>query len=334
MRTVAVLALDHVIPYELGMPAEVFGRAEVPGIVPPDRPYAVRVCGPRRLVRAGGFDVRVRHGLDALAALGPADLVVVPGVEDVVQPVPAPVVRALRRAAARGATVASICSGAFVLAAAGLLDGRRATTHWRAARLLAARYPAVTVDPDVLYVDEGPVLTSAGAAAGMDLCLHLVRRDYGAAAAAHAARLAVAPLAREGGQAQYIVREDPASDLALEPLLAWLGANLHRPLNLAQIALRAGMSTRSLVRHFRAQTGTTPLQWLLTARVRHAQALLETTALPVEEVARRAGFDAAPTFRARFARVTGTSPAAYRRAFAGSAAVPPARRAATGRERL
>lgn len=320
MRTVTVLALDGVFPYELGMPAMVFGPIEAAGVA---KPYAVRVCGPRRRVRAGGVDVCLRHGLDALAALGPADTVVVPGLADVDAPAPAAVCRALRRAAADGATVASICTGAFVLAAAGLLDGRRATTHWLAARLLATRYPAVTVDPDVLYVDEGPVLTSAGAAAGLDLCLHLVRRHYGAAAAARAARLVVAPLAREGGQAQFIVQEDPASDLALEPLLAWLGANLHRPLDLGQIARRAGMSTRSLVRHFRAQTGTTPLQWLLTARVRRAQALLETTALPVEEVARRAGFASAPTFRARFARVVGTGPAAYRRAFAG----PPATRA-------
>ncbi|GJG86784.1 AraC family transcriptional regulator [Gemmatimonadetes bacterium T265] len=313
MLTIAVLALDGVMPFELGMPCEVFGRTAVPGVADP---YRVRVCAERRAVRAGAVDLRVRWGLHDLVD---ADTVVVPGGYDPEAPVPDAVYGALRRAADRGARVVSLCLGAFVLAAAGLLDGRRATTHWRAARLLAERYPAVTVDPDVLFVDEGQILTSAGAAAWLDLCLHLVRRDYGAAVAADAARLTVMPLAREGGQAQFIARQDPASDVALEPLLAWLAAHLDRRLSLPQIARRAGMSPRTLARQFRAQTGTTPLQWLLTARVRRAQALLETTALSVEQVAARAGFESAAALRHRFARVTGTSPVAYRRAFGGGA---------------
>jgi transcriptional regulator GlxA family with amidase domain len=197
-----------------------------------------------------------------------------------------------------------------------MLDGRRATTHWAATAELARRHPTVTVDPDVLFVDEGDVLTSAGAAAGLDLCLHLVRRDHGAAVAAQTARLSVAPLERAGGQAQFIAHEPPGPlGSSLEPVLAWLGENLHRPVTVAEIAARASMSTRSLSRHFRDQTGATPLAWVNRQRVRLAQRLLEETDQPAERVGELAGFGSPTAFRERFREVVGVSPRAYRRAF-------------------
>jgi transcriptional regulator GlxA family with amidase domain len=315
MHTVAVLALDGVVPFDLSVPVEVFGRARLPGGRPA---YRVLVCGPLAEVEAGAFAMRVRHGLDALAS---ADTVVVPGLADVTQPMSTEALEALRAAAAAGTRIASICSGAFVLAATGLLDGLRATTHWLGAAELATRYPKITVDPDVLFVDNGQLLTSAGAAAGLDLCLHLVRRDHGSAVAAEAARYSVMPLERDGGQAQFITHEPPPPDGAsLQPLLAWLEENAHRELTLDQLARQAALSPRTLSRRFREQTGTTPLQWLHRARLRRAQYLLETTGHSVERIAGQVGFGSATTFRDRFKRLVGTSPAAYRRAFQGSSA--------------
>ena len=315
MHVVAALALHGVVPFDLAIACDVFGRAVPPGV---DPPYDVRVCGEARVVRSGCFDLRVRFGLDALAD---ADTVVVPGIEDITAPVPARAIAALQAAAGRGARIASICSGAFVLAASGLLDGRRATTHWLAARELAARYPRVRVDANVLFVDNGQVLTSAGAAAGLDLCLHLVRRDLGAAAAADAARLAVMPLEREGGQAQFITHAPPSSGASLEPLLTWLAENMHRQVDLYEMARQTATSSRTLSRRFREQTGTTPLQWLQTARVRRAQSLLETTELSIEQVATEVGFATATTFRDRFFRTVGLSPTAYRKSFGAKSAM-------------
>ncbi|PDP87581.1 AraC family transcriptional regulator [Glycomyces fuscus] len=311
MHTVVVLALDDVIAFDLSTPVEVFTRVRLPD---GRRPYRVRVCSAAEEVEAGGFTLRAHHGLEALAG---ADTVVVPGVADPSAPVPEPTAAALRAAAARGTRIASICTGAFPLAATGLLDGLRATTHWAGADLLAELHPGVSVDPDVLYVDNGQFLTSAGAAAGLDLCLHMIRRDHGSAVAADAARLSVVPLEREGGQAQFVVhRRPPAPDgEALEPLLLWLDDNCDRDLTLADIAAHAGTSTRTLSRRFREQTGTTPLRWLHRARVRRAQYLLESTAHPVDLVAARAGFGSPTAFRERFRQVVGTSPRAYRRAF-------------------
>jgi transcriptional regulator GlxA family with amidase domain len=315
MHVVAALALHGVVPFDLAIPCDVFGRAAAPGT---EAPYQVRVCGEAPVVRSGCFDLRVRSGLDGLAD---ADTVMVPGIEDITAVVPATVIAALRAAADRGARIASICSGAFVLGAAGLLDGLRATTHWLAAPELAARYPRVRVDASVLFVDNGTILTSAGAAAGLDLCLHLVRRDRGAAAAADAARLAVMPLEREGGQAQFITHAPPSSGASLEPLLTWLAENVHRPVDLDEMARQAATSSRTLSRRFREQTGTTPLQWLQTARVRRAQSLLETTDLSIEQVATEAGFATATTFRDRFFRTVGLSPTAYRKAFGAKTAM-------------
>ncbi|MFC9172849.1 GlxA family transcriptional regulator [Streptomyces sp. NPDC057107] len=312
MHTVAVLALDQVIPFDLSTPIEVFTRTRLPD----GRPgYQIRVCAERPEVDAGAFTLRAPWGLDGLTG---ADTIIVPGTATPTAPLSPAVRDALLAAARAGTRIASICSGTFPLAATGLLDGLRATTHWLAADLLAAAHPEVEVDPDVLYVDNGRLLTSAGAAAGLDLCLHMIRRDYGSAVAAYAARLSVMPLEREGGQAQFIVHDyAPAPQgHALEPLLAWLQENLATELTLADIAARAGMSTRTLMRRFREQTGTTPLQWLHRARIRQAQHLLETTDHSVERIGSQVGFGSPTAFRDRFRRTTGVSPRAYRRTFA------------------
>ncbi|GAA2442657.1 hypothetical protein GCM10010421_36970 [Streptomyces glaucus] len=242
-----------------------------------------------RLVTAFLLAPRIDRGLDALRD---ADTIIVPGRSEETGPPSERVLAALRQAAGAGTRIASVCVGAFVLAEAGLLDGLRATTHWYAAGELARRYPRVEVQPDVLYVDNGQILTSAGAAAGLDLCLHMIRRDLGSAVAAHAARMCVMPLEREGGQAQFIVHELPPvpRGSALEPLVEWIEDNLAHEITLGAMAARAGTSERTLSRRFREQTGTTPLRWLLRARVRRAQYLLENSDHPVERIAQQAGF--------------------------------------------
>jgi transcriptional regulator GlxA family with amidase domain len=313
MHRVVVVAFDNVVAFDLATPSEALGRLRLPSGHPA---YRVRVCGPAREVDAGAFTLHLRYGLSELKR---ADTVLVPGLGDVVGGVPEAVLIALRKAAAAGARIASICSGAFVLAAAGLLNGKRATTHWIAAEELARRFPKVNVDPNVLFVDEGQILTSAGASAGIDLCLHLVRRDYGAALAASAARLSVMPLERDGGQAQFIEHAPaPNEQVSLSRVLEWLAQNLEKELSLQVIAKRAAMSSRTLSRQFKAQVGITPLQWVLRARVRRAQELLETTPISVERVAESSGFGSVATFREHFHRVAGTSPVAYRRAFRGT----------------
>lgn len=311
MHTVAVLALDGVIAFDLATPIEVFSRTRLPD---GRAAYRVRICAAAEEIDAGAFILRAPWGLGALAE---ADTIILPGCADPTAPVPVEVLDALRQAAADGTRIASICAGAFTLAATGLLDGCRATTHWLAAALLAASHPGVEVDPGVLYVDNGQFLTSAGAAAGLDLCLHMIRRDHGSAVAADAARLSVMPLEREGGQAQFIVHERPPAPhgSAMEPLLRWMEDNAAKELTLDDIATHAGMSTRTLNRRFRAQTGTTPLQWLHRARVYQAQYLLETTAYPVDRIAAQVGFGSPTAFRDRFKRLVGTSPHAYRHAF-------------------
>jgi transcriptional regulator GlxA family with amidase domain len=313
VHTVFVLALPDTIAFDLATPIEVFGRVRLPG----GRPgYRVEVAAPAPVVDAGPLRLAAGHGLDALEH---ADTIVVPGRNDPLRPDPENVLAALRRAHAAGIRIASICAGAFTLAAAGLLDGRPATTHWLATSTFRQLYPSVALDPDVLYVDDGPVITSAGATAGIDMCLHLVRRDYGAAVAADAARLAVAPLHREGGQAQYIVR--PGADGhdgpggGLGPVLAWLEEHAHTGVTLADIAARAGLSPRTVNRRFHDETGYTPMQWLAAARVRRAQELLEATGHGVDRVAELAGFASPTNFRAQFKRYAGVSPQTYRQTF-------------------
>jgi AraC family transcriptional activator FtrA len=319
---VAVLALPEVVAFDLAIPAQVFGRRG-------RGRYAMTVCaataGP--VSTTTGFDIVAPAGLEAFAA---ADTVVVPGYDPVAEP-PAAVLDALRAAHARGARVASICTGAFALAAAGLLDGRRATTHWEYADELAARYPAVAVDADVLYVDEGDVLTSAGVAAGIDLCLHLVRCDHGAGVANALARRLVVAAQRDGGQAQFVERPVPLDGAGLAATRAWMLERLDAPLSIAEMAAHAGYSERSFIRRFRAETGEPPLRWLTRERVREARRLLEGTDLPVEVVAARCGFGTAATLRTHFARQTATTPTAYRRTWLTPAsATPRAPRAASG----
>ncbi|MGW7299523.1 GlxA family transcriptional regulator [Streptomyces sp. NPDC054829] len=312
MHTVAILALDDVVPFDMAAPMQVFDWTRLPDGRPA---YRVRLCAETPEVRADcGFGLRVDRGLEALAD---ADTIIVPGRAEGAPPASPAVVDALRRAAEAGTRIASVCVGAFVLAEAGLLNGLRATTHWAAADLLARGYPEVEVQPDVLYVDNGQILTSAGAAAALDMCLHMIRRDLGSAVAANAARMSVMPLEREGGQAQFIVHEHPPvpRGSTLEPLLDWIEDHLSEDLTLASMAARAGMSERTFGRRFREQTGTTPLQWLLRARVRRAQYLLENSDHSVERIAGQAGFGSATAFRERFRKVVGTTPYAYRAAF-------------------
>jgi transcriptional regulator GlxA family with amidase domain len=315
MHTVAVLTLDGVSAFDLSIPCQVFALAARPDGSPA---YDVRVCADQSVTATAGpsqpFRVSSAYGWDDVRA---ADTVIVPGVPADHTPHPR-AVRVLREAAVRGARIASICTGAFVLAHAGLLERRRATTHWRFADTLAERYPETDVDPSVLYVDEGQVLTSAGIAAGLDLCLHMIRLDHGAAVASHAARMLVMPPQRTGGQAQFIEYRTPqehSSDLG--PTLQWMRGKLSEPLSLADIAAHAMMSRRSLARHFRAQTGTTPLRWLLAQRIQRARELLETTSLPLRRVAQATGFGSLETLRHHFTRQVGTTPSAYRAAFRG-----------------
>ena len=330
MHQVAVLALEGFVPFDLGIPCEVFGNVRTrKGRLA----YRVRVCAEKAEVCSSAFRLRAPSRLDRLIE---SDTVVIPGVADVTVPPSKAVVAAIREAWSRGARIASICSGAFVLAETGLLDGRRATTHWIGTAELARRFPKIDVDPDVLFVDEGRIITSAGAAAGLDMCLHLVRRDHGQAIAAQAARLAVAPLDRDGGQAQFIRREPPGSRASLAPLLEWMLKNLGRELDVDSLAEHARLSPRTLARRFRQQTGTTPIEWLRAARVRYAQEILETGALTIEEVAATCGFQSPVTFRARFQRGVGLSPSAYRSRFSGnkSAASASASSASLTRSRL
>ncbi|MBV9252398.1 MAG: helix-turn-helix domain-containing protein [Acetobacteraceae bacterium] len=310
MHKVAVLALDGVLAFDLATPLEIFGRAR---LADGRAAYTVQVCAASRTVHAEALSLLVPYDLDILAE---ADTIILPGRRDPLAPVPERVLSTLREAASRGSRLASICVGAFTLAATGLLDGLRATAHWAAAAELARLYPRVEVDPDVLFVDNGQFLTSAGAAAGLDLCLHLIRRDFGAAIAADVARLAVMPLERAGGQAQFIIHAPPTPDgSTLQPLLRWLEEHADRDLSLDAIADQVGISTRTLSRRFREQTGTTPLRWLHRVRVQRAQCLLETTSYSVEEIAAQVGFGSSTTFREVFRDLLSTSPQAYRRAF-------------------
>jgi transcriptional regulator GlxA family with amidase domain len=299
MQTVAVLTFPGVVAFDLAIPCHIFGVAG----------YRVRVCG-GEVAAAGAFDVVPRHPLaDAVKA----DLVLVPGTDAENSPDPAIVATV---AAARG-RVASICTGAFVLGAAGRLDDRRCTTHWAYADALARAYPAARVEPDVLYVDEGDLLTSAGVAAGIDLCLHIVGQDLGATIANRVARRIVVAPHRDGGQAQFI--EQPVPDHPLSGTRAWMLERLAKPLTIDQMATHAGYSPRTFARRFRAETGTTPLAWLLAQRVAAARRLLEETDLAVESVATEAGFRTATGLREHFRRSCATTPSAYRASFRGRA---------------
>lgn len=313
--TVALAVTEGMLHFEVSIAYEVFGFAPVDVTVPW---YDVSVCG-TDAVRFGRFRLDPDEGLDRLPY---ADLVIVPGWADVDVAPPAALTDAVRAAHEAGARVASLCTGAFVLAAAGLLDGRRATTHWAHTDVLAARHPAVEVDPDVLYVDNGTVLTSAGKAAALDLCLHLVRLDHGSSVANSVARRLVVPPHRAGGQAQFVAAPVPdRDDHPLSALLPWIVDRLDRPLTVEDLARQARMSSRHLGRHFRTATGTSPLQWLLTQRIRRAQELLETTDRSVDAIAEATGMGTAATLRRHFNRTIGVPPDAYRRTFRRTAEV-------------
>ena len=311
------LVYDGVGSFGLGVVSEVFGYDRSDDGLP-TYDFAVAAARPGPVRTDTGLTLLVQHGLERLAQ---ADLVCVLGWEDAAAVPEEPLLQALRDAVGRGARVMSHCTGAYVLAASGLLDGRRIATHWRHAADLAARYPAVTVDPDVLYVDDDPVFSSAGTAAGIDTCLHLLRLEHGAAVANAVAKRMVVPPHREGGQAQYVDTAVPAVDdsSGLREVLVWAQEHLETDLSVDQLAARALMSPRTFARHFRSATGSTPHAWLLAQRLGRAQHLLEVTDLPVDEVARRSGLGAATTLRHHFSLRFGTSPQAYRRTFQGRA---------------
>jgi transcriptional regulator GlxA family with amidase domain len=311
---VAVLLVPPISVFEMAVACEVFGLDRRDMGVPP---YDFRLCSLDEppLATLAGFTMDTPHRLDALRW---ADTVILPGWHwPRTTPVPLEIIKAIRAAHRRGARIASFCSGAYVLAATGLLDGKRATTHWMYADDFAARHPRVDVDPSVLYVGDGQVFTSAGTSAAIDLCLHLVRTDHGAEVANIVARRMVVPAHRDGGQSQFV--QAPVPDLYTDDDLAttldWAIHHLDRDLTVEDLARRARMSPRTFARRFKAATGTTPLQWLLTQRVVLAQRLLETTELPIEVVAARGGFGSAATLRQHFARALGTSPTAYRHTF-------------------
>jgi transcriptional regulator GlxA family with amidase domain len=317
---ISVLALDQVMGFELMIPGQVFGMANMAaaetraGAVPP---YEVRVCGQRPSISTtadwGTAEIRTSYGLDALVD---ADLVVVPGTHQFMEEPDPQVISALRAAADNGARVASMCVGAFTLAAAGLLDGRRATTHWQFADELARRYPAVDVDPTVLFVDEGPVLTAAGVASGLDLCLHLIRQHAGPDLAARTARRIVVPAWRDGGQAQYIEHAGPAdAGHPLQPTITWMEENAVDALDLRAIANHAAVSVRTLNRQFREHFGTTPLGLLARMRIDRARRLLESTGLTMDRVAEQSGFGSYASLRYHFHRTVGVSPQKYRQSY-------------------
>jgi AraC family transcriptional activator FtrA len=317
-----VLAVTDGMPiFEASVPCEVFG-IDRPDLASPWYSFSVVGLGDAPLSLGPGFWLSPTGDVGALAR---ADTLVVPACASVHDDPPAPLVDAVRAAHDRGARLVSICSGAFILAAAGILDGRRATTHWMHAAELTRRYPTIRVDPNVLYVDDGDVITSAGTAAGIDACLHVVRVDHGAAVAAELARRLVTPPHREGGQAQYTRSPTPVHDDWLAPLLDWANARLDAPLTIADLATQADVSIRTLERRFTHTFGAPPLHWLLRQRVRRAQELLETTNRPVEAVATSCGFGTAASMRAHFKRHTGVSPAAYRRTFQTPPALQPGR---------
>jgi transcriptional regulator GlxA family with amidase domain len=311
---VAVLALDDVIPLDFALPVQVFAESPYREPSHGEWPYRVRVCAPGPTVRTTvGFSITPDVGLRGLAR---ADTIVVPGFEPHDRPLDPSVLSSLRRAHARGARMISICVGAFALARAGILDGRPATTHWQFAAELANRYPAVDVRPDVLYVDDDDVLTSAGVSSGLDLCLHVVRKDLGVDAARRVAQALVAAPHRDGNQAQFVPRPvDITGTGPIAKLCGWVKANPGEAITLEDMASRCTMSPRTLTRHFREFTGTTPLQWVLNLRMDDARRMLEETDLSVDEVAQRCGFGTTLNLRTHFRRRLDTTPTAYRHNF-------------------
>jgi transcriptional regulator GlxA family with amidase domain len=307
---VAVIAPSPVAMFNLGIPEMLFSKVERDG----QPGYEVVICTaePGPVPTTGGLDLYVRHGLDAVRE---ADTVIVAGTGAPYDPEPR-IVAAVREAAAAGRRIASLCSGAFQLAEAGLLHGRRATTYWMHAEKLRSRYPQIDLCADVLYVQDGPYLTASGYAAGIDLCLHVIRTDYGAAVANEVARLALVAPVRPGGQTQFTQTPlPPERGTACADTRGWAMRNLDKPLTLTDLARHAGVSVRTLTRRFHAESGVSPLQWLLHQRIERARELLETTTLPMDQVARACGLGTADSLRAHVVRRTGLTPSAYRAQF-------------------
>jgi AraC family transcriptional regulator, transcriptional activator FtrA len=313
MPAVAAIVDQGALTFDFAIPCEVFGL-DRSDIVAPWYEFLVVAAGDRRVRTQTGFFMEAPHGLEALER---ADTILVPGWSDPEDEPSEALKHALVTAHDRGARIASLCTGAFVLGAAGLLDDRRATTHWMYVERLRRRYPRVQIVPNVLYVGDGNVMTSAGTAAGIDLCLHMVKLDHGIDVAAAVARRLVMPLFREGGQAQYVDTPIAPDSGALGELLDWGRANLDAGITVDELADHALMSTRTLTRRFRSAVGIPPGEWLQRERLRLAQRLLERTDDPIQLVARRAGYDSAVTMRAQFAARLTTSPRAYRQTFRG-----------------
>ncbi|MGW5124467.1 helix-turn-helix domain-containing protein [Streptomyces sp. NPDC004069] len=316
LKNVATVLLDGVHPFELGVVCEVFGLDRSDEGLPVYDFAVVSAEGPALRTHVPGLTVSTPHGLDRLEE---ADLITVPAADAVIsRGYPPELLAALRRAVDRGARVLSVCSGVFVLGAAGLLDGRRCAAHWRHADELARRFPRAVVEPDVLYVDADPVITSAGTASGIDACLHIVRKEQGPEVANKIARRMVVPPHRDGGQAQYVERPLPKSSCdTVGEVLVWMEEHLDQEVTVEQLAARAHMSPRTFARRFQQETGTTPYRWLLRQRVLLAQRLLEGTDETMDTIADRTGFGTAAALRHQFVRALGTTPNAYRRAFRG-----------------
>ncbi|MGN9760495.1 helix-turn-helix domain-containing protein [Streptomyces sp. SD31] len=316
LKNVACILVDGVHPFELGVVCEVFGLDRSDEGLPVYDFAVVSAQGSALSTHVPGLTVSTPYGLDRLEE---ADLIAVPASDrSVTRDYPPELLDALRRAVDRGARVLSVCSGVFVLGAAGLLDGRRCAAHWRHAETLARRFPRAVVEPDVLYVDADPVITSAGTAAGIDACLHIVRKEQGPEVANRIARRMVVPPHRDGGQAQYIERPLPRSECdTVGEVLAWMERHLDEEVTVEQLAERAHMSPRTFARRFQQETGTTPYRWILRQRVLLAQELLEATDETVDAIAGRTGFGTAAALRHQFVRALGTTPNAYRRTFQG-----------------
>lgn len=321
MHSVAILAYDGMSGLESGVAAEIFGMTELSEMFSAGVPqpwYSVKLCAEQPEIRmVGGATIRTPYGL---ADLADADTVVIPSVHDVHAPTSPGLIDAITSAQQRNSRLVSICSGAFALAAAGVLDGRSATTHWIYVDLLQQRHPEIDVDPAPLYVDEGDVLTSAGCAAGLDLCLHIIRSDHGSRVANDVARRLVISPHRAGGQAQYIETPvpEPTTDGRIAAGMAWALEHLDTPITLDELAAQSTMSRRSYLRQFTKATGTTPIKWLIEQRIQASLALLESSSLSIEQVSSRVGFESPVTFRHHFVRQLRTTPSDYRSCFAGA----------------